>query len=73
MYPVEEVHLSPSGDFVLTVGKDGIALELGKRPFARKLAMAEEVLSGMRKKGKTPGVVFLDNQAHPERVVVRMK
>lgn len=71
--PVEEVHLSPSGDFVLTVGKDGITLELGREPFARKLAMAEEVLSNLRKKGKVPGVIFLDNQAHPERVVVRMK
>jgi cell division protein FtsQ len=71
--PVEEVHLAPSGDVVLTVGKDGISLELGREPFARKLAMAEEVLSNLRKKGKAPGVVFLDNQAHPERVVVRMK
>jgi hypothetical protein len=25
------------------------------------------------KKGRTPGIVFLDNQAHPERVVVRMR
>jgi cell division protein FtsQ len=71
--PVEEVHLAPSGDVVLTVGKEGIALELGREPFARKLAMAEEVLSNLRRKGKAPGVVFLDNQAHPERVVVRMK
>jgi cell division protein FtsQ len=71
--PIEEVHLAPSGDLVLTVGKDGISLELGKEPFARKLAMAEEVLSSLRKKGKAPGVVFLDNQAHPERVVVRMR
>ena len=40
---------------------------------ARKLSMAETVLSELRRKGKAPGIVFLDNQAHPERVVVRMK
>jgi len=27
----------------------------------------------MRRKGRSPGIVFLDNQAHPERVVVRMR
>lgn len=70
---VEEVHLAPSGDVSLTVGKDGITLELGQPPFARKLNMAETVLSELRRKGKAPGIVFLDNQAHPERVVVRMK
>lgn len=71
--PVEEVHLAPSGDVALTVGKDGITLELGQAPFARKLNMAEQVLSELRRKGRAPGIVFLDNQAHPERVVVRMK
>jgi cell division protein FtsQ len=71
--PVEEVHLSPTGDVSLTVGKAGITLELGQPPFARKLNMAEQVLSELRRKGKAPGIVFLDNQAHPERVVVRMK
>ena len=71
--PIEEVHLSPTGDVSLTIGRDGITLELGQPPFARKLNMAEQVLSELRRKGKAPGIVFLDNQAHPERVVVRMK
>ena len=71
--PIEEVHLAPSGDVSLIVGKDGITLELGQPPFARKLSMAETVLSELRRKGKAPGIVFLDNQAHPERVVVRMR
>jgi cell division protein FtsQ len=71
--PIEEVHLAPSGDVSLVIGKDGTTLELGAAPFARKLTMAEQVLSEMRRKGRAPGIVFLDNQAHPERVVVRMK
>jgi cell division protein FtsQ len=48
-------------------------LALGQPPYARKLAMASEVMGELRAKARTPGIVFLDNQAHPERVVVRMK
>jgi cell division protein FtsQ len=71
--PAQEVHLADSGDVVLTAGKEGITFELGKDGFRRKLLMGEQVVGEMRRKGRTPGIVFLDNQAHPERVVVRMK
>ena len=73
VYPAEEVHLADAGDVTLTVGKDGITLELGTGPWQKKLLMAEEVVAELRKKGRTPGMVFLDNQAHPDRVVVRMR
>jgi cell division protein FtsQ len=73
VHPPEEVSLGSSGDTVLTVGRQGIALELGRAPFARKLAMAAEVVGQLGGKGRTPGIVFLDNEAHPERVVVRMR
>jgi cell division protein FtsQ len=71
--PAQEVHLADSGDVVLTAGKEGITFELGKDAYRRKLLMAEQVVGEMRRKGRSPGIVFLDNQAHPERVVVRMK
>jgi len=73
VYPPEEVHLADAGDVTLTCGKDGVTLELGTGPWRKKLLMAEEVVGELRKKGRTPGIVFLDNQAHPERVVVRMR
>ncbi|HEV8547958.1 MAG TPA: FtsQ-type POTRA domain-containing protein [Polyangiaceae bacterium] len=73
VHPAQEVSLAASGDAVLTVGRQGIALELGRPPFARKLAMAGEVVGELGGKGRTPGIVFLDNEAHPERVVVRMR
>jgi cell division protein FtsQ len=73
VHPAEEVNLASSGFTVLTVGRQGIALELGRPPFARKLAMAAEVVGELAAKGRTPGIVFLDNEAHPERVVVRMR
>lgn len=71
--PAQEVHLADSGDVVLTAGKEGITFELGKDAYRRKLLMGEQVVAEMRRKGRSPGIVFLDNQAHPERVVVRMK
>jgi len=73
VHVAEEVNLASSGYTVLTVGRQGIALELGRAPFARKLAMAAEVVGALGAKGRTPGMVFLDNEAHPERVVVRMR
>ena len=71
--PAQEVHLADSGDVVLTAGKEAITFELGKDAFRRKLLMGEQVVGEMRRKGRSPGTVFLDNQAHPERVVVRMR
>jgi len=73
VYPPEEVHLADAGDVTLTCGKDGVTLELGTGPWRKKMLMAEEVVGELRKKGRTPGIVFLDNNAHPERVVVRMR
>ena len=73
VYPAQEVHLADAGDVTLTVGKEGVALALGTGPWKKKLDMAEEVVGQLRKRGRTPGIVFLDNQAHPERVVVRMR
>jgi hypothetical protein len=35
--------------------------------------MAERVIGQLAAKGRVPGIVFLDNIAHPERVVVRMR
>jgi cell division protein FtsQ len=73
VYPAQEVHLADAGDVTLTAGKEGVALELGTGPWRKKLLMAEQVVGELRRKGRTPGIVFLDNVAHPERVVVRMR
>lgn len=73
VHPAEEVALAASGHTVLTVGRAGIALELGRPPYARKLVMAAQVMGELGAKGRAPGIVFLDNEAHPERVVVRMR
>jgi cell division protein FtsQ len=73
VYPPEEVHLEPEGSTILMVGRDGIALHLGRDDWRRKLAMAARVVGKLQAQGAEPGVVFLDNEAHEERVVVRMR
>lgn len=72
-YPVQEIHLAPGGVASLTLGKAGITVHLGSGPWRKKLLMAERVLGKLGQKGQVPGIVFADNEAHPERVVVRMR
>ena len=71
--PAQELHLSDTGTVTLVVGDAGTTLHLGKSPWKQKLLRAERVLSKARRAGGTPQVVFLDNEAHPERVVVRVQ
>src|SRR5262249_4501956 len=73
VYEPQEVHLVADGTVVFTVGKRGTPLCLGAGPFRRKLRMAARVVAKLQASGQLPGIVFLDNQAHPERVVVRMR
>lgn len=73
VHAAQEVNLGSDGDVVLSIGKSGIALHLGRGPWRTKLVMAWRVMGSLSAKGRLPRIVFLDNQAHPERVVVRMK
>jgi cell division protein FtsQ len=72
-FELEEAHLSADGSVVLTVGKRGTTLHLGTGPFRQKLLMAARIVARLAANGEMPGIVFLDNEAHPERVVVRMR
>ncbi len=73
VFPAQEVHLSEGGSATLTVGKQGMALHLGPGPWKQKLLRAARVVERSQARGTLPGMVFLDNDAHPERVVVRMR
>ncbi len=73
IYPIQEVHLAPGGSASVTLGKAGVTVHLGTGPWRKKLLMAERVMQRLGQKGQVPGIVFADNEAHPERVVVRMR
>jgi cell division protein FtsQ len=70
---LQEVHVSPDGAFTLIVGKNAVALELGDAPYRKKLEEAARVLSELEKRNTRADTIMLDNEARPERVVVRVR
>jgi cell division protein FtsQ len=72
-YPIQEVHIAPDTGLTVTVGTDALALAFGTPPYRVKIAKAKRILGELRHLQVKPAVVFLDNEAHPERVVVRMR
>jgi cell division protein FtsQ len=72
-YPIQEIHIHPDTSLTLTMGSDGLALAFGTPPYRNKIAKADRILGELRHRQVKPAVIFLDNDAHPERVVVRMK
>jgi cell division protein FtsQ len=72
-YEAQELNLAVDGSIELVVGDRGVTLVFGQGPVEQKLLMAARVLGKVRAQGELPKVVFLDNEAHPERVVVRLR
>jgi cell division protein FtsQ len=70
---LEEINLASDGSVRLVVGKEAVTLEMGQSPFRQKILRAARVLEEVDRRHAQPSVVFLDNEAHPERVVVRMR
>jgi cell division protein FtsQ len=71
--PLEEVHVDSDGTFAVVVGRSALQLVLGGPPFRRKLDQAARVVAELDKRGAKADSIMLDNEARPERVVVRMR
>jgi cell division protein FtsQ len=71
--PIEEVHVEPSGDMTLIVGKTGTVLRMGEGPYRRKLDQAVRIVAELDRRGAKPDTIMLDDEARPDRVVVRMR
>jgi cell division protein FtsQ len=71
--PLEEVHVEASGELTLVVGKSAVMLHMGAPPYRRKLEQAVRVLGELDRRGAKPASIMLDNEARPDRVVVRMR
>ncbi|APR75018.1 Cell division protein FtsQ [Minicystis rosea] len=72
-YPLQELHLEKDGSLVVTIGREAIALSLGRPPYRDKMEEASRILNELARRKANASVIFLDNDAHPERVVVRMR
>lgn len=71
--PLQEVHVEPNGEMSLVVGKSALVLRLGAPPYRRKLEQAVRVVAELDRRGAKPDTIMLDNEARPDRVVVRMR
>ncbi|MEM9695780.1 MAG: cell division protein FtsQ/DivIB [Myxococcota bacterium] len=71
-FPIQELHISADLATEVTIGTDGITLVFGQPPYRSKVAKASRILEELRFRKVGRAVMFLDNVAHPERVVVRM-
>ncbi len=71
--PLEEVHVTTEGGFTLVVGKEALSLALGGPPFRRKLEEAGRVIAELDRRGAKAEAVMMDDEARPERVVVRSR
>jgi cell division protein FtsQ len=71
--PLEEVHVEANGDMTLVVGKSGMTLRMGAAPYRRKLEHAVRTVAELDRRSARPVAVMLDDEARPERVVVRMR
>lgn len=72
-YPIQEVHVDKDGILVVVIGKAAITIQLGSAPFRGKIEQARRVLAEIAARKADASMIFLDNDAHPERVVVRMR
>ncbi|MCC6645396.1 MAG: FtsQ-type POTRA domain-containing protein [Polyangiaceae bacterium] len=72
-FSLQEAHVGKDGTMSIIVGRDPVVLSLGKPPFREKLARAARVLTEIERRKAQASIVFLDNEAHPERVVARMR
>jgi len=70
---LQEVHVASDGVFTLVVGHAALQLVLGGPPFRRKLDQAARVVAELDRRGAAAGAIMLDNEARPERVVVRIR
>jgi cell division protein FtsQ len=71
--PLEEVHVEPTGDMTLVCGKSGVVLRMGGAPYKRKLDQAVRIMGELDRRGAKPDTIMLDDEARPDRVVVRMR
>ena len=72
-FPLEEVHVTDEGGVTLVVMREPIVMVLGKPPYRVKLERAARVLAELERRKGQATTIFLDNDAHPERVVARLR
>lgn len=69
---VEELHVEPDGGLSAVVGKRAVRLVFGRAPYRAKVRLGAKIEAELTRRGARPTVLFLDDDGHPERIVVRL-
>lgn len=70
---LQEVHVESNGEMTLVIGKTSVMVHMGASPYRRKLEQTARVMAELDRRGAKPDAIMLDNEARPDRVVVRMR
>lgn len=71
--PLQEVHVEPTGDMTLLIGKSVVTLHMGQPPYRKKLDQAVRVVAELDRRGAKADTIMLDDEARENRVVVRVR
>jgi cell division protein FtsQ len=69
---VQELHVDPDGGISVVIGKRGVRVAFGRGPYRNKVRLGLRVEAELARRSAKPTVVFLDDDGHPDRVVVRL-
>jgi cell division protein FtsQ len=72
-FPLGEIHLEANDGFAFYVGEDLTYVRLGAAPFDAKLKRMKKVFERLSAENARAEYVYLDNEARPDRVAVKLR
>lgn len=69
---VEELSVDREGGVTAVIGKRGMRVAFGRGPFRAKVRSAAKIEAELIRRGAKATTIFLDDDTHPERIVVRL-
>jgi cell division protein FtsQ len=69
---VEELAVDGEGGITAVLGRKAIRVVLGQAPYRAKVRLGARIEAELTRRNARPTVVFLDDDQHPERIVVRL-
>lgn len=69
---VEELAINDQGGVTAVLGRHGLRIAFGTSGYRNKVRLAQRVEADLTKRGAHPTLIFLDDDQHPDRIVVRL-
>jgi cell division protein FtsQ len=69
---VEELHVDGDGGITAVIGKRAVRVAFGRGPYRAKVKLGLKIEAELVRRGARPTMIFLDDDQHPDRIVVRL-